>query len=170
MLCLQSLLFVTWSWAPMAENKIKGNICVKCFRLNLIINFFLQLCFKTKKKKTISIWSHLYMQLPRWQWVVGKRACFQWKEAARQCRRCKRHGFDPWVGKITWRRTWPPTPVFLPGKSKQRSLVGYSPWGRKVGHDWSDLACMHTSYGRARIRNGLSLQISMVLLCAVWWN
>ena len=25
--------------------------------------------------------------------------------------------FDPWVGKITWRRTWKPTPVFLPGKS-----------------------------------------------------
>ena len=31
----------------------------------------------------------------------------------------------------------PPTPVFLPGKSHgQRSLVGYSPWGRKgVGHN-----------------------------------
>ena len=30
-----------------------------------------------------------------------------------------------------WRRKWKPTPVFLPGKSHgQRSLVGYSPWGR----------------------------------------
>ena len=47
------------------------------------------------------------------------------------------HGFSPWVGKIPWRRTWQPTPVFLPGKSRrQRSLVGYSPWGRKrVEHD-----------------------------------
>ena len=26
-------------------------------------------------------------------------------------------GFDPWVGKIPWRRKWQPTPVFLPGKS-----------------------------------------------------
>ena len=26
-------------------------------------------------------------------------------------------GFDPWVGKITWRRKWQPTPVFLPGES-----------------------------------------------------
>ena len=36
---------------------------------------------------------------------------------------------------ISWRRE--PTPVFLPGESHgQRSLVGYSPWGRKrVGHD-----------------------------------
>ena len=39
---------------------------------------------------------------------------------------------DPWLGKISWRRKWQPTPVFLPGKSHaQRSLVGYSPWGRK---------------------------------------
>ena len=37
-----------------------------------------------------------------------------------------------WVGKIPWRRKWQPTPVFLPGKSRaQRSLVGYSPRGRK---------------------------------------
>ena len=40
--------------------------------------------------------------------------------------------FDPWVGKIPWRRAWQPTPVFLPGETHgQRSLVGYSPWGHK---------------------------------------
>ena len=40
--------------------------------------------------------------------------------------------FDPWVGKIPWRRKWQPTPVFLLGKfHAQRSLVGYSPWGLK---------------------------------------
>ena len=51
------------------------------------------------------------------------------KEPACQCRRRR---FDPWVGKIPWRRKWHPTPVFLPGKSHgQRSLEGYSPWGRK---------------------------------------
>jgi len=35
--------------------------------------------------------------------------------------------------KLTiWRRKWPPTPVFFPGKFHgQRSLVGYSPWGHK---------------------------------------
>ena len=37
-----------------------------------------------------------------------------------------------------WRRQWQPTPVLLPGKSYGwRSLVGYSPWGRRVGHDWA---------------------------------
>ena len=41
-------------------------------------------------------------------------------------------GFSPWVGKIFWRREWQSHPVFLPGKSHgQRSLVGYSSWGRK---------------------------------------
>jgi len=37
----------------------------------------------------------------------------------------------------SWRRQWHPTPVLLPGKSHGwRSLVGFSPWGRWVGHDW----------------------------------
>ena len=45
---------------------------------------------------------------------------------------------DPWVGKIPWEREWQPTPVFLPGEFPgQRSLVGYSPRGRRVGHNWS---------------------------------
>jgi len=43
-----------------------------------------------------------------------------------------RCGFDAWVGKISWRRKWQLTPVFLPGKSHgQGSLVGYIPRGHK---------------------------------------
>ena len=51
---------------------------------------------------------------------------------------CRRPGFDPWVGKIPWRREWQPTPLFLPGEFHgQRRLVGYSPWGcKRIGHDW----------------------------------
>ena len=45
---------------------------------------------------------------------------------------CRRPGFDPWVGKVPWRRAWQPTPVFLPGESHgQRSLVGSRSWGRR---------------------------------------
>ena len=45
---------------------------------------------------------------------------------------CWRLEFDPWVGKIPWRRERLPTPVFLPGEShRQRSMVGY-----RVRHDW----------------------------------
>ena len=44
-------------------------------------------------------------------------------------------GLDPGVRKITWRRKWQPTPVFLPGKSHgQRNLAGDGPWGRRVRH------------------------------------
>ena len=57
------------------------------------------------------------------------------EESACQCRRPR---FSPWVGKIPWRRQWQLNPVFLPGKSHgQRSLSGYSPWGRK--RDQQDL-------------------------------
>ena len=55
------------------------------------------------------------------------------EEPACQCRDAKRRVFDPWVGKIPWRRKWQPTPVFFPGESHgQRSLVGYSPRGRNA--------------------------------------
>jgi len=45
--------------------------------------------------------------------------------------------FDPWFGKISWRRKWLSTLGFLPGKfHRQRSLAGYSPWGsQRAGHD-----------------------------------
>ena len=50
------------------------------------------------------------------------------KEFSYQCRRHKRRGFDPWVGKIPWSRKWQPTPVLLPGKFHgQRNLKAYSP-------------------------------------------
>ena len=40
--------------------------------------------------------------------------------------------FDPYIGKIPWRREWLSTPIFLPGEfHEESSLVGYSPWGHK---------------------------------------
>ena len=40
--------------------------------------------------------------------------------------------FNPWLRKIPWRKERLPTPVSLPGELHgQRSLAGYSPWGRK---------------------------------------
>ena len=38
----------------------------------------------------------------------------------------------PWVGKISWRREWLPTPVFWPVQFHgQKSLAGYSSWGHR---------------------------------------
>ena len=68
----------------------------------------------------------------RWPRCRGFPGDTRGREPACQCGRRKRHGFDLWVGKIPWRWTWQPTPIFLTAESHgQRSLVGYSPWGRK---------------------------------------
>ena len=82
--------------------------------------------------------------LPRW--LSGR-------DPTCQCRRCRRLGFCPWVGKIPWRRKWQPTPVFLPGKSHgQRSLAGYSPWGcQKL--DMTEPLSMHTNRAKRVLKS-----------------
>ena len=66
------------------------------------------------------------------------------KEPACRFQRRKRRRFDPWVRKIPWRRTWQPTPVFLPREShEQRSLMGYSPWGHKESEMTNSLTSYH---------------------------
>ena len=66
-------------------------------------------------------WSLCSVWLPRW--LSGKESTCQ----------CRRHEFDPWVGKIPWRRKWQPTPVLLPGEFHgQVSLAGCSPRGHRV--------------------------------------
>ena len=47
-------------------------------------------------------------------------------------------GFDPWVGKMPWRRERLPTPVFWPGEFHGL----YSPWGRKES-DTTELLALH---------------------------
>ena len=49
-----------------------------------------------------------------------------WLRWWRICLQSRRPRFNPWVGKISWRREWLPTLVFSPRKFHgQRSLVGY---------------------------------------------
>ena len=60
-------------------------------------------------------------------WLSGKEPTSQ----------CRRHGFNPWVRKIRWRRKWQPIPALLPGKShRQTSLVDYgAQHGIRAGSD-----------------------------------
>ena len=72
-----------------------------------------------------------------------------WLRQWRICLRLRRHRFDPWVGKIPWRRAWQSTPVFLPGEShRQRSLLGYSPRGSKESDmtEWLTLSLFTLSH------------------------
>ena len=70
-------------------------------------------------------------------WSMGFSGGASGKEPTCQCRRCKRHRLDPWVGWGTsCRRKRQPSPVFLPGEPHgQRSLAGC-----RVEHDCSDSA------------------------------
>ena len=91
------------------------------------------------------------------------------KEPACHCRRCRSRGFDPWVGKILWRRKWQPTPVFLPGKFHgQRSLVGY----RTECHRESDMTeHRHPWLGRGRNVNFLAWShLEEALLASKGWD
>ena len=76
------------------------------------------------------------------------------------CLQCGRFRFDPWIGKIPWKRKWQPAPVLLPGKSHgQRSPAGYSQsMGlQRVGHDWatslSFFSCCMSFPGGSGVKN-----------------
>ena len=58
------------------------------------------------------------------------------KEPTCQCMRHKRCGFDPWGGKIPWRRKCQFTPVFLPGESLWTEEPGWVQFIQRVRHDW----------------------------------
>ena len=74
----------------------------------------------------------LSLKIKLYSGAMGFPGSISGKESAFQCRRHKRHGFDPWVKKIPWSRKWRPTPMCLPGKfHEQKSLVGYSAWVHK---------------------------------------
>ena len=61
---------------------------------------------------------------------------------------------------VSWRKQWHPTPVLLPGKSHgQRSLVGFSPWGRKES-DKTERLHFHFSLSCIGEGNGNPLQCS----------
>ena len=68
------------------------------------------------------------------------------KELTCQCKRFKRCGCNPWVGKIPWRRKWQPTSLFLPGEFHgQRSLAAIT-HGVAKSQTWLKWPSMHTCW------------------------
>ena len=100
------------------EKRFLGHICLKSGGLNEIHFLYHK---HLRAFNILKIWyKSPRRELPQW---------LSSKDSACQCRKCK---FDPWVGKMPWRRAWQPTPVFLPGESHGlRSPTGYSPQGVK---------------------------------------
>ena len=92
-------------------------------------------------------------------------------ELACQCRRFKRLGFNPWVGKIPWSRKWQPTPVFLPGLFPgQQSLVGHGPWGHKES-DTTECEHMHacTQHYRSQLQPILWTELCSTKIHKLKW-
>ena len=71
--------------------------------------------------------------------------------------------FDSWVEKIPWRRAWQPTPVYLLGEShREKSLVGYSPWGRKEW-DRTDVT-EHTCKFKLSLKKNISRIVFLIYI------
>ena len=91
-----------------------SHLCIFTFVRWLLDHSFS--CFwQDPMREILQIQIHILTGLPLW--LSWKRICLQ----------CGRPGFNPWVGKIPWRRERQPIPVFWP--EKFHGL--YSPWGRK---------------------------------------
>ena len=78
-----------------------------------------------------------------------------------------RHGFNPWVRQIPWRRKWQPILVFLPGESHgQRSLASYSPWGHKE----LDTTEQHIHTQGKEPEKTMYTHIAITKYCAYTWS
>ena len=110
-------------------------------------------------------------------------------ESAYQCRRCKRHGFNPWVGKIPWRRThssilaWRIPWTDKPGRLQSMGL-------QRVEHNWATntltsvsvlLALRYVQMNGPPNLSGFTNNLSLFLIHIVvkyessisslpWWN
>ena len=95
-------------WVPIVDSGARKGLFKKMFLFIFICYSYRFWSLKTKIVNTVNVSL----------WITAKYS--------------GRPGFNPWVRKISWRRKWQPTPVFLPGESHGwKSLVGYSPRGCK---------------------------------------
>ena len=116
-----SLVWAMWyQWFYPSDSKysIGGRLISTPFRFRDSNNFPLE---------NSSRYTLCWFILSHWLswWLSGK-------EFSNEFFHCRGFGFNPWVGKIPWRRKWQPIPIFLLGKPHgQRRLVSYGPWGCK---------------------------------------
>ena len=103
----------------------------------------------------------------------------------RICLQCGRPGFDLWVGKISWRRAWPPTPVSSPGESSWTEETGQllSTGLQRVGHGLetrpSTAYSCHKRFVKKMIlsplngillENQLTIDVLVILGLSIWFH
>ena len=101
---------------------------------------------------TYQIWNFVFKKFRKlkvWKNVLSKNISPLWifpvAQTVKNLPTMQKTRFDPWVGKILWRRECQSTPVFLPEESQeQKSLVGYSSWGHKeLDTTWVSNTTLH---------------------------
>ena len=76
-------------------------------------------------------WSFIYLLI-----VLNTLGLPWWLRWWRICLQCRRPGFDPWVGKILWKRKWQPSPIFLSGESHGQRTSRQQSMGLQKNRSW----------------------------------
>ena len=132
--CFFHFILLTWlrSFYSKCDNNINNNNKIVFFFPLLMILSYKILRWPKSSLGFFMLWKNLTKHFGQLSISIGLPRWLSGKESACQCRTCRRHLFNPWFGKIPWRRNWQHTPVFLPGKSHgQRGLAGNSQQGHK---------------------------------------
>ena len=111
----------------------------------------------------------LVCRVPGQTWAWWFEGLPYWLRQWRFCLQYRRPGFNPWVGKILWRREWLPTSLFLRGEFYgQKSLVGNSPWGCKESDTTEWLTNTFTSFSvwlsQVPVKHGGTEELQMVFM------
>ena len=124
----------------------------------------LSLNYAIKKNFVILVRKNMYSLLILGSlWLSGKGSAWQ-------CRRRRRCRFDPWVGKIPWRREWQPTPVFFPWSEEPGGLPSMGL--QRVGHNWPHV-CFSLLVRKNMFSNyliGLLKTLRLIWLWLIQWR
>ena len=117
-------------WQQLTDNDSTPSTPERSFSPNLCPFSHCTIAYKlfisSANKQTTSIYLLLYCLLRNIDKISDFPNSSSDKESTCQCRRC---GFNPWVGKLPWRRKWQTILVFLNRKFQgQKSLGSYSAW------------------------------------------
>ena len=110
----------------------KASLELRNQQANVITTYYMGLSMSLYQVRITAKINLEILELQRERYIWASQLALVVKNSPANAGDAGRREFNPWVRKIPWRRSWQPTPVFLPGESReQRGLVGYSPWGHK---------------------------------------
>ena len=155
-----------------AQSQLITSPFLSYLSLSPSLHLFLHFIYASDPLFPLCLWMDSWPLLwfvPFYPYIEGYHTRLSGKESACQCRRCRRHGFSPWLGKIPWRRKWQPTPVSLAGKSHgQWNLADYGPWGHKESDMTEQLNITHSYNDRAKYLKHKTYNIIQFLI--LWFN